>query len=224
MTPNFALSLSFQGITLLVRAAHVGGPASGWYVLGEVSLETDDLAGALADLRQSAMEDPSAEGPAVKLLLPNDQIKYLSEPRDATAPEAQAQTALDGATPYAVEDLAFDWEAKDGVLHIAAVARETLAEAEAFAKDHGFVPTSFVAIAPNDPFGREPYFGAVESFAGETPVGGDAAQVHILPGPPPEATKLAPDDAVAADNPACHARRHAGCTGQSRRRPAALRP
>ena len=49
-------------------------------------------------------------------------------------------------TPYSVADLVFDWSGHGEVVQVAVVARETLAEAEAFAETHGFGPVSFVAM------------------------------------------------------------------------------
>ncbi|MFC6687060.1 hypothetical protein [Jhaorihella thermophila] len=155
MKPNFALSLSFDGITLLHRA---GG---GWRRVGSVALDAADLAGELADLRGRAEAlDPA--GVRCKLLIPNDQIRYMtirtgrvseSERREAAA------AALDGATPYALDELAFDVSADGEFTHIAAVARETLDEAESFANDHGFNPVSFVAVPEDESFAGEPFFG-----------------------------------------------------------------
>jgi hypothetical protein len=70
MKPKFAGSLSFEGIALLHRAG------AGWHLVGEVALDADDLSGDLAALRaKAAALDPS--GFACKLILPNEQIKYL---------------------------------------------------------------------------------------------------------------------------------------------------
>ncbi|MCB1313634.1 MAG: hypothetical protein KDK29_17920 [Sedimentitalea sp.] len=158
MKPGFALSLSVDGISLLHRAA------GGWRRVGDVSLETRDLTGALADLRARALRlDP--DGLACKLVIPNQQIRYLSiETGDADDEELidLARAALEGATPYPVADLAFDLSTEGDQIHIAAVARETLAEAEAFAVENGFNPVSFVAIPGENPFLGEPNFGPAE--------------------------------------------------------------
>ena len=153
MKPNFALTLSFDGIGLLHRAF------PGWHLVGDVNLETDDLARDLADLRGKAqLLDPS--GLRCKLVLPNDQIRYMQIDLPETGDALGAvKFALDGATPYAVADLAFDWVEKAGKIHIAAVARETLAEAEAFAIEHQFNPLSFVAQPANGAYAGEPFFG-----------------------------------------------------------------
>ncbi len=155
MKPNFALSLSFEGIRLLHRAA------GGWRVVGDVGLDAPDLAGELAMLRRTAIAlDPS--GLRTKLLLPSGQIKYLTLETDGQDRDARmdaARRALDGATPYAVDDLAFDISQDGAQTHVAAVARETLIEAEGFAAEHQFNPVCFAAIPDDTPYLGEPFFG-----------------------------------------------------------------
>lgn len=152
MKPDFALTLSFQGIGLLYRGA------PGWQVVGDVPLDSPDLNAALADLRTRAQA--FVPGPVLcKLIIPDEQIKYLDLEADGD-PEAAVRAALDGATPYAVDDLAYDWSAQDGRIHVAAVALETLTEAEAFAAEHDFAPVCFAAMPPDGTFEGEPFFGA----------------------------------------------------------------
>ncbi|MEP2920083.1 MAG: hypothetical protein ABJP06_05105 [Sulfitobacter sp.] len=161
MKPNFALSLSFDGITLLHRAA------GGWREVGDVSISSDDLAGELAVLRKTATSlEPG--GVRSKLVIPSSQIKYLSLTTPGLSDAArrkEAERALDGATPYEVADLAYDISVDGPLTHVAAVARETLAEAEAFANEHRFHPVSFVAIPEESPFLGEPFFGPTEGAA-----------------------------------------------------------
>ena len=159
MKPNFALSLSFEGIRLARRAM------GGWRVVGDVALDSDDLAGELAILRKTAAALEPA-GVRTKLLIPNDQIKYMTISTPGLSDAArlrQAEHALEGATPYDVKDLVFDISV-DGVrTHIAAVARETLAEAEAFATEYRFHPVSFAAQPNGEDFLGEPFFGKTNS-------------------------------------------------------------
>lgn len=159
MKPNFALTLSLDGITLLHRAF------PGWHLVGEVTLDSADLAGDLAELRKKAlMLDPS--GLHCKLVLPNDQIRFLSvdAPPDGTPADEAARAALDGATPYSVDDLAFDCTIAEDRLLIAAAARETLTEAEAFAIEHSFNPVCSVAMPETGDYAGEPYFGATQQY------------------------------------------------------------
>ncbi|HAV07547.1 MAG TPA: hypothetical protein DEF12_01785 [Rhodobacteraceae bacterium] len=152
MKPNFALNLTFDGIGLLHRVP------SGWHLVGEVSLEAEDLGAALNVLRKTAAQiDPS--GLRTKLVIPNEQIKFITVASHPHAGEAEVRAALDGTTPYALDDLAYDWTLEGGVLHIAAVVRETLGEAENFALIHGFNPVSFVATPDQSLFPGEPFFG-----------------------------------------------------------------
>ncbi|WP_204114904.1 hypothetical protein [Shimia biformata] len=169
MRPEFALSLSFEGIGLLYRES------GGWRLLDEVPLASDDLTQALGALRE--MGEAIAADFRCVLVLPNDQIRYLSLETGRARDEVRrvkAAEALEAATPYGVDDLSFDIAANGRMTHVAAVARETLDEAESFAVDHGFRPVGFTAIPPEDSFPQAPDFGATR-FAGEHP---DALHEH----------------------------------------------
>ncbi|SMX29001.1 hypothetical protein TRP8649_03129 [Pelagimonas phthalicica] len=169
MVPNFALSLSFEGIALLRRRGDQSGDQ--WAQIQEVSLDSGDLEAAVLTLRNRAEElDP--DGAKVALIIPNEQIRYLDVPDlggDDAAKEIAARTALDGATPYAVDDLVFDYVDHDGRLLIAAVAKETLQEAEAFASQNGFDPVSHAAIAEDGQFHGSVFFGASSAWTGPAP-------------------------------------------------------
>ncbi|WP_299687400.1 hypothetical protein [uncultured Tateyamaria sp.] len=167
MKPNFALSLSFEGIRLLHRAA------GGWRRVGEVPVTSADLNGDLEALRKAAAKLDSAPL-RTKLIIPDDQIKYLSIDTgevDAEARRDAARAALDGATPYSVDTLVFDICEEGGTTHVAAVARETLAEAEAFASEHHFHPVSFVAAPMDQGFLGEPWFGTAAHARAILPAG-----------------------------------------------------
>ncbi|MFC6760261.1 hypothetical protein ACFQFQ_13420 [Sulfitobacter porphyrae] len=163
-----------------------------------MALTADDLNADLAVLRKSA----TALEPAClrsKLLLPDAQIKYLTidTPGMSEADRREAaRAALDGATPYAVSDLAFDISLDGPRTHVAAVARETLAEAEAFAVEHRFHPVSFAAVPGNSPYLGEPFFGQTEAASelledGET-VEADGIAVVVI------GNVTVPDGPVAA--------------------------
>ncbi|MBU3259329.1 hypothetical protein KPG71_04800 [Roseovarius sp. PS-C2] len=190
MKPNFALFLSFEGIRLLHRAF------PGWHDVGEVSLEVEDLPTELTALRDRA-QALTASPMICKLVIPDAQIKYLTFDGQGATGEALEQavrTHLDGATPYALDDLAYDWSFEAGQVHVAAVAHETLAEAEDFATLHGFAPVSFVARPAQGRFVGEPWFGETAQAARHLPEGEtlerDTAPVRIIgPAPVPDATK-----------------------------------
>ncbi len=210
MKPNFALSLSFDGISLLQRVP------GGWVHVNDVALDAADLGADMAALRAQA-DAIAPDGGMVKVVLPNEQIKFLSIADPSADPEtrlAAVKAALDGATPYAVQDLSFDWAPQNGQIKIAAVALETLAEAEGFTTSHHFDPVCFVAAAEGDAFDGEVFFGAAEAWisrGGPEPVRDDAA-VRIVEAPvadpepetvddQPAPLELMPDDAVD-DTPA----------------------
>lgn len=179
MRPNFALNILADGLDLLHRAS------PGWERVGHVSFDDPDMAASLARLRRLGQAlDPAPM--RTKLILPNDQIRYLSVYTGATTEadrRALVMSELDGATPYALEDLGICWSVSGTTTHVAAVARETLEEAEAFATEHQLNPVSYVAIPGEAPYLGEPFFGptglADTLLAGER-VERDAVQVHVL--------------------------------------------
>ncbi|MGB5864156.1 MAG: hypothetical protein WBG95_07620 [Sulfitobacter sp.] len=196
MKPNFALSLSFEGIKLLHRAA------GGWREVGDVPVTADDLAGELAMLRKTAASlEPG--GVRTKLLIPESQIKYLTldtpDMSDA-ARRTAAEAALEGATPYAVSELAYDISVEGDKTHVAAVARETLDEAEAFATEHRFHPVSFVAVPGDAPYLGEPFFGptgeSTQILGADETVEPDGIAVVIIGSVIPEAEKTDEPEAV----------------------------
>ena len=155
MKPNFALSLSFEGIRLLHRVS------GGWHLVGEVAIDDAKLADSLALLRQKAIQLDSS-GFHTKLIIPSDQIKFTTIDTAQTGID-DVRAALDGATPYPIDDLVIDFDRTGGRTYIAAVARETLVEAEHFAKEHNFAPVAFVADAEPFTFRSEVFFGATSS-------------------------------------------------------------
>lgn len=161
MKPSFALNLSHDGIDLLHRKN------GGWHMVGTVQLDDPQMAETLALLRGTASE-LSSGGITSKLIIPESQILYTTVTVGATDPEAQRaeiRKALDGRTPYGVDELVFDWHLDGDVAQVAVLAQETLTEAEGFATEHGFNPVAFAAAPTSDQFPREPFFGATASAA-----------------------------------------------------------
>ncbi|WP_226549895.1 hypothetical protein [Celeribacter naphthalenivorans] len=193
MKPNFALNLSHDGIVLLHRAS------SGWHQMGEVALDAPDMAAELAELRKLATS-VSTSGLATKLVIPNSQILYRSLPDPGEASrDAAIRAALDGATPYAVDELVWDSTVTNGQVQVAVIARETLEEAESFATEHRFNPVSFVALPEAETYAGEPFFGrakAADALIGAgTKVEPDESAIHILPKrklPPPPVDPMVP--------------------------------
>ena len=180
MKPSFALQFTESGITLLHRTGR------GWLPLGDAALDDRGLADNLGYLRATAL-GLEPQGITTKLVIPNGQILYTKV--DAPAPEPgkrrnQIRRALEGRTPYNVEDLAFDWSGSGPEVMVAVVPRETLAEAEAFALEHRFNPMGFVAMAEPGTFDGEPFFGpsahAGASLAAGEKVERDRAAMRII--------------------------------------------
>lgn len=165
MKPSFALLLSHDGLVLSHRAS------DGWVRIGEVSLASPDVMGELAALRDAALSLAKAHklGPLwTKLVLPNSEILYDTiSVEGITSPDYDAviRERLDGRTPYAMHELCYDYVVNHGEAQVAVVARETLAEAEAFAIEHGLDPICFAAVPPKGAFAGEAMFGTTKIAA-----------------------------------------------------------
>lgn len=224
MKPNFALGMSQAGVTLWQRASQ------GWLRVGAVALDHPDIEAAFADVVETARKLEPGQI-LTKLVIPDDQILYCQVPAPATDPDerrAQIRAGLAGRTPFPVEELDFDWTGTGPEPDVAVVARETLIEAEEFAKAQGLNPVSFVAAPGNGIFSREPFFGptrCARSILGspdalerddaplretgiarvEEPAPGTGAKQDTAPGSPPadsgaeEASPLPPESEVAAN-------------------------
>jgi type IV pilus biogenesis protein PilP len=155
MKPNFALDFSRGDVSLLHRHR------SGWSHVGNVSLDDPDMANALKMLRRTASEMTTAPI-CTKIVLPNDQVLYTELTLQRGDAIAQIRTHLEGLTPYRGEELIFDTSGFGATIQIAAVARETLEEAESFAQEHKFNAVSFAAIPKPGEFEGEPFFGETE--------------------------------------------------------------
>jgi hypothetical protein len=195
MKPNFALGLTDDGVTLWQRGA------VGWLRVGAVALDADDMDGQVQHLVKTAkLLEPG--GIATKLVIPDDQILYTQ--LDVDPKDRAIRDALQGKTPYPVDDLVFDWVKQDGRVLVAVVARETLAEAEDFATAQGLNPVCYVASSVGPGFAHAPFFGVVAGVQTDPALlQGDAVIKEVgkaeLPKPPkaPAPTPAAPEKPVA---------------------------
>ncbi len=156
MKPSFALDFRDGVISLLHRTTR------GWQQVGSTPADAPDLGEALNYLRSTAL-GLSPHGLATKLVIPNEQVLYTTV--YAPGPEAakrrrQIKAALEGQTPYKIDELVFDWWGTGPEVRVAVVAKETLSEAEAFAAEHRLNPVSFVGSPDDNAFTGEPFFGA----------------------------------------------------------------
>ncbi|MFM7443405.1 MAG: hypothetical protein ACKO2N_05750, partial [Tabrizicola sp.] len=200
MKPSFALNFTDDSIQLLHRTG------KGWVPVGETPFATDNLVEALAFMRKTALGlEPG--GFTTKLIIPNSQIRYVevdAPASDEDARRAQIAAALENQTPLRADEMAFDWSGKGKTVKVAAVARETLDEAESFASAHRFNPVSFVAVPDYGDFSGEPWFGTTTNAAtllnGET-VERDKNPLRILLRDVPLPFDAAGDVAAAPDVP-----------------------
>lgn len=98
---------------------------------------------------------------SVDFFLPRDQILYtdvsISSSENA---EAEIDAAMEGRTPYFLSELVIDWTmTAPTTARVAAIARETLDEAAAFADARGLQVAGFSSLAEAEDFPRPPSFG-----------------------------------------------------------------
>lgn len=167
---EYALSFSVDAVHLQRRDRPAGQQAGtappAWRHLGSVEFDAPDFRGDFIRLRQMAGDAGRTSGEAgddaplpVTLIIPDDQILYttLTVPPGADREQAVAR-ALDGLTPYAIEDLSFDWDGTGDSVRVAAVARQTLGEARDFAAQYGFAGREFRAAPKPETYSSEPVF------------------------------------------------------------------
>lgn len=113
--------------------------------------------------RLMAMVGKVETGASVELFLPREQILYTDvKISSEDAAEGEIASAMDGRTPYALEELELDWTLTEpGTARVAAIARETLDEAAAFAEARGLSVSGFSSLADPEDFPRLPVFGDV---------------------------------------------------------------
>lgn len=155
--PDHALSFSADAVHLL-RRVRPAEPRDGWEEIGSADFSSPSFRSDLADLRQVVVPEDGAPLPVV-LVIPDDQILYtdLSVPEGPGREEAVG-VALDGLTPYEITDLAFDWQGEGDDIRVAAVARQTLLEAQEFASRHGFDGREYSAQPSDDDYPGIPVF------------------------------------------------------------------
>ncbi|MDB2605628.1 hypothetical protein N9Y41_02870, partial [Planktomarina temperata] len=139
MTSTFLLHLSSDSIDL--ERADASGH---WRRLGSVSMDSENLTKALAHLRQTAVPG-AADALEVLVALPADQIKLLDLDHSDTS-SAALQHALAGQTPYEFHELCVDRLPTPQGQSLAAIAQETLDEADSLTKAFGFKAVGYVAL------------------------------------------------------------------------------
>lgn len=167
---DFALDLDHHAIALLRRTPE------GWEPVGEARLNDPDLGARLGELREAG--ERLAGGPLrCDLVVPESQVLRTElDPRELGGAGLNAGLGVTGLrlpglgaedwaqaigatvserTGAPASDLAIDWRERDGALHVAVIARETLKEADAFAASTGFGPQRIVARDPSGALSTE---------------------------------------------------------------------
>ncbi|MCV6592527.1 MAG: hypothetical protein OIF48_06225 [Silicimonas sp.] len=162
------------------------------------------IEGADIEQRLMALVARIDDDAPVELFLPRDQILCIDVAiTDGERAGDEIRAALDGKTPYPLDELDIDWEiTAPGTARVAAIAFETLDEAVAFAEVRGVKVGGFSSLALEEAFPRLPVFTGHTIFQPEDPEEEEPgppvtfASARVPSKPRPDAPSLAP---VATD-------------------------
>lgn len=183
MSTDWGLDLDMSAVRLMRRTGDA------WDELQSEAIDSPDI-----EERLNAMLAQIDDGAEVTLFLPLDQILCtdveLSGGLDAIA---EIEAAMDGRTPYALDELVLDWELSGtGQAKVAAIARDTLDEAAAFAEVRGIGVAAYSSLGLGESFPRLPRFdgphvpSGTKSSPAPAPVAAEPAATEPAPDPKPE--------------------------------------
>ncbi len=153
MSERWGFDLSMSAVRLMRRQGE------NW---AEVAVEK--IEGADIESRLQGLADRVAPETSVDVFLPRDQILYDDvKLNSAESAREDIHIAMEGRTPYALDELAIDWELIDSeTARVAAIAKETLDEARDFAAGRGLDVKGYSALSDQTDFPRLPDFGGYD--------------------------------------------------------------
>ena len=153
--PEFDLVLSAQRIAMM----HCRDGCR--ELVGAVDPESEDFAAQVRTwLAKAEAREP--EGIRTRLIIPNDQVRYLTLELDANCEEAihaGIQEVLGTTAHCNFGTLVYDFAVRGAKTYVAAVPVAILNDAEAFTRAYGFNPVGFAAVPPDHSFPGQPDFG-----------------------------------------------------------------
>ncbi|MCV2875165.1 hypothetical protein OE810_02735 [Rhodobacteraceae bacterium XHP0102] len=155
MTTEFTLHLSPEAIILAARQTD-----DQWENVITTAPAADDLSEAFARMKALISQKKNAQ---LLLVIPREQVLFTTCPAPSIqnrAAEIQAvETRLDGLTPYPLDELRYDWVRHGPLLQIAAIAQETIEDANTFVSAYGINAAALtVETRPNE-YDGAPVFG-----------------------------------------------------------------
>lgn len=152
MNYRWGFDLDMAAVRLMRREA------GHWREVGVEKIDSNDI-----EQRLQALANQIDEGAPVDVFLPKEQILYTDlNVTSEDAAKGEIENALVEMTPYALEDMAIDWEMTSPTsARVAAIARETLDEAFAFAESRGRIVSGYSSLADPADFPRMPDFGGM---------------------------------------------------------------
>ncbi len=166
MNSRWGFDLDMSAVRLMRRD---GGH---WHEVARENIDGPDI-----EERLMSMVALVENGADVQLFLPREQILYTDvKISSEKAARREIEAAMDGRTPYALNELEIDWILSGpGTARVAAIAVETLDEAAAFAEARGLGVAGFSSLADAEDFPRLPVFGGEDRWPDEEDEPAEAA-------------------------------------------------
>ena len=190
MDTIWGLDLDMSAVRLMRREGN------DWVEQSVEPIDSPDI-----EQRLEKLIEPIEKDQPVMLFLPRDQILYTVVLLDAAQePQSQIERAMEGRTPYALDELSIDWQTGgDDAVKVAAIARDTLDEAAAFAEVRDLKIAGYSTLFSGDDFTGLPKFDGPNVVEVEEPPERPASFTTArVPSRPPDASVAAASAAASA--------------------------
>lgn len=191
METRWGLDLDMSAVRLMRR------DGDEWVEKAVEKIDSPDI-----EERLIRLIEPIEDDAAVMLFLPREQILFTSAELDASnETQAQIEQAMEGRTPYSLDELSVDWEIEqNNTVRIAAIARDTLDEAAAFAEVRNLKIAGYSTLFAGEDFPRFPVFDGPDLVAeAEKPIAEPVPFTTArVPSRPPEPSVAAAAAAATA--------------------------
>lgn len=200
--PKYAVDLSNDGVSLSRR-----DKTGAWKLIGKVALSSENFSAEVENLK--AGHTAGFDGKwIVQVRVPNSEV-FISDINlgglKGDTVTSKVNTFLGRNTPYSADDLVYDLVRKpnDDISYVAAITKETMAEARDFISGYGFEAAYYTAQLDKSDFPGHPrFYDAQHPVSVPSPVAEKPApKTDDIAVPPPPAAIIKPKAEIKAEKP-----------------------
>lgn len=170
---TYALDLTNEGISLWHR-----GKNKSWTLLGNVALTAPNFSDDIEKLKDKQTPDINGKYTAQVRIPQSEIFASITDISGASGKVATAKIKyfLEESTPYKADELAYDFEDDPSSknTYVAAVTKQTIAEAREFITGYGFKAAFYTTKLDKKQFPRNPRF-----YDGDTAQHDKAAEIQV---------------------------------------------